>query len=574
MILEYGPSGFTPGTTGSPGAGGTMVNANSSPAVLTGLSSSTNYDIYIRRICTSPPYSINSALVTFGTKHIYDDANTAGLLTVGAGCTGAPYNTAGATVSTNEPYPSCSGTRQSPIWFKFVAPPSGAVRISTDMGTPTLSNTKIAVYRTTNVNDYNFFNIIACDEDGGSSVGSGNMSVLYTVSLTPGTTYYIALDRSTAATTHGTFCIAVDEINASMLSANTNCTGTFQQPVSNGVTNYTGGTSLLDGNSKLMAIVSVNSGIDPSTFTNAQQNINTGPVRSSSATEYLDRNYLINSPALNAAVQFFFLNSELNTLIAADPSVNVSNLGASRQGGAVCQLNFSPANGWTNFLSQSGNGISSDGLVRWIYVTTPNFSNFYLKGALGGALPVSLISFTGYKTGNETLLKWITENEFNSAGFDVQRSLDGMNFITIGFVNSLSNGGNSSGKLSYSYTDPIQLNQNIYYRLKQKDLDNRGKYSNIILIKNADPAISFRTNVYPNPSLGAARISIESSDKSDVLITINDLAGKIILTERKQVMKGYNDYELPVTKLVPGVYFVKTTNLSNGLISVSKLIRQ
>ncbi|MEO7311985.1 MAG: GEVED domain-containing protein, partial [Chitinophagaceae bacterium] len=84
-----------------------------------------------------------------------DDAPGSILLTVGAGCSGPIYSNVGATKSSNEVYPSCAGTAQAPVWFKFVAPASGAVRISNDLGTiGTFTDSKIGLFSAGNVNDY------------------------------------------------------------------------------------------------------------------------------------------------------------------------------------------------------------------------------------------------------------------------------------------------------------------------------------------------------------------------------------------------------------------------------------
>jgi len=49
-IIEYGPPGFTPGTTDQPG-GGTIVTTFCPPFALTGLDPETGYDIYLRKSC-------------------------------------------------------------------------------------------------------------------------------------------------------------------------------------------------------------------------------------------------------------------------------------------------------------------------------------------------------------------------------------------------------------------------------------------------------------------------------------------------------------------------------------------
>lgn len=51
FIVEYGAPGFTPGTTNVAGTGGTIVLGTASPITVTGLTASTTYDFYVRRIC-------------------------------------------------------------------------------------------------------------------------------------------------------------------------------------------------------------------------------------------------------------------------------------------------------------------------------------------------------------------------------------------------------------------------------------------------------------------------------------------------------------------------------------------
>src|SRR5690606_39165718 len=59
-IIEYGPTGFTPGTGATAGTNGTVVSGLTSPANIGGLDPTTNYDVYVRQICDGPSYSANS----------------------------------------------------------------------------------------------------------------------------------------------------------------------------------------------------------------------------------------------------------------------------------------------------------------------------------------------------------------------------------------------------------------------------------------------------------------------------------------------------------------------------------
>ncbi len=58
-IIEYGPTGFTPGIQGSAGVNGTVVNASGSPAIISAIPAG-SYDVYVRENCGGGDYSENS----------------------------------------------------------------------------------------------------------------------------------------------------------------------------------------------------------------------------------------------------------------------------------------------------------------------------------------------------------------------------------------------------------------------------------------------------------------------------------------------------------------------------------
>ena len=52
---------------------------------------------------------------------------------------------------------------------------------------------------------------------------------------------------------------------------------------------------------------------------------------------------------------------------------------------------------------------------------------------ISGNIPVELTSFTASQYNNKVELNWITVSEKNNRGFEIERSLDGKQFSTIGF---------------------------------------------------------------------------------------------------------------------------------------------
>ena len=99
----------------------------------------------------------------------------------------------------------------------------------------------------------------------------------------------------------------------------------------------------------------------------------------------------------------------------------------------------------------------------------------YVSNAAGGCgvLPVSIFNFGGTIKRLQAYLNWSTASESNNKGFYVERSKDGQNFTSVGFVKGV---GNSNKINNYSYTDATLKDINVtttYYRLKQVDVDGK-----------------------------------------------------------------------------------------------------
>jgi hypothetical protein len=133
VVLEYGPTGYTPGTGATAGVGGTLVPTPFSPQTISGLAPGTAYTVYIRENCVaaSNGYSTNASLAT-GTTPVNDTCVGAIALTLNA----APVN-ADNTWATNDPLPTpaCGSTTATTgtvrgLWYSFTAPYTGTFTIA------------------------------------------------------------------------------------------------------------------------------------------------------------------------------------------------------------------------------------------------------------------------------------------------------------------------------------------------------------------------------------------------------------------------------------------------------------
>jgi hypothetical protein len=86
-------------------------------------------------------------------------------------------------------------------------------------------------------------------------------------------------------------------------------------------------------------------------------------------------------------------------------------------------------------------------------------------------LPIELISFDVVNVSNDAHLNWTTASEFNSDYFEILRSIDAINYESVGKVDA---GNFSTQNLNYTFVD-YDLSPNIYY-YKLNQVDYNGAY--------------------------------------------------------------------------------------------------
>lgn len=153
-----------------------------------------------------------------------DDLCNATPINLGTTCNGvANANNGNSTYQSNESPASCfnAGAGTGTVWFSFVAPASGQVRISTDIDVGGGNyDTEMALYSLNNndCSDLNNLVELACDQDGGTAVvfpggtpAETYLSVIEYQGLTVGQTYYLQIGSYDAANM-GPFCLEVEEL--------------------------------------------------------------------------------------------------------------------------------------------------------------------------------------------------------------------------------------------------------------------------------------------------------------------------------------------------------------------------
>lgn len=165
-------------------------------------------------------------------------------------------------------------------------------------------------------------------------------------------------------------------------------------------------------------------------------------------------------------------------------------------------------------------------------------------------LPIELTDFNLENINNKVKLSWLSATEINQDKFEIERSADGINFQTIGSLNSKSIGGNSSESIAYDFIDESPLNGYNYYRLKAIDFDGVYQYSDlkVIQIKKAQKNLM----VYPNPA--HEQLTIDNINSNSTLELIN-IQGQILWQTH---ISESQSYQLSLTNFPSGFYYLRS----------------
>lgn len=182
---------------------------------------------------------------------------------------------------------------------------------------------------------------------------------------------------------------------------------------------------------------------------------------------------------------------------------------------------------------------------------------FWLNdGGVLGSLPANTeyVVLTSRKLNdNQAELKWNCPIDTQMNKFQIQRSLDSVNFVSVKDIPSVKNVTNA-----YIQLDNPNPNNNaiVYYRLFCTALNGKTFYSNTTSVQwsKGDQLVS----IFPNPFTdGNINIKWTGAVGSQAEISINDALGKQILQTRLTSQSWTNLHTIDLSGLAKGVYFLK-----------------
>ncbi len=298
--------------------------------------------------------------------------------------------------------------------------------------------------------------------------------------------------------------------------------------------------------------------------------VNAGPIRRDAANRaYLDRNLEIrtqNAPTGNISYRIYIRAAEVNALIADGSISSVNDLDVF--------ISDEPCSGGITGTAQRVSAtVGNYGSDFALVFATELRGSIFIASESFSILPIHLVSFSGERRGNINVLKWKTSSEEKSNGFYVERSTDGINYNSVGFVKSLAPGGNSNSTLNYQFSDNSASTIKQFYRLRFVDVDDRSSYSKVIWINSETTSVISITGIFPNPVKKNLTVMALSPKKQTVTAVITDISGLVISTRKLQLEKGSNNVELNVSSLSGGSYLLKMVCAEGCEQSVARFVK-
>ena len=261
---------------------------------------------------------------------------------------------------------------------------------------------------------------------------------------------------------------------------------------------------------------------------------------------------LVNQTSVNTDYFFKlrvgFRVSNLNSSVYENSAIGTATIGSI---GTSSYINVADSsnNGPESAVDPNNNGNAGEPAEN-----NPTPFNF-------STLPVKFISINASFVDNTSaIINWVVAiPTINSDKFEVEYSIDGKRWKTLASV-PITN--TNQGKYQFLHADVPP--GNLYYRIKETDIDGAYTYSNIALLRSKNNSGNFIT--YPNPADNFITIYSPSNSAGQTKVILYDAVGKQITS----FVMAASSRNINTALLPNGAYILKVEN--DGTISTQKVM--
>ena len=215
--------------------------------------------------------------------------------------------------------------------------------------------------------------------------------------------------------------------------------------------------------------------------------------------------------------------------------------------------------------------LNASTLVNFTVVNIPGSyarDRFRVVFAPSVVLPVTFTSVKAYRQDKNINVEWRVENEKNMKQYEVEKSVNGTQFSTLGIVPATANNGNPATYLS---TDTKPLEGTNYYRVKSVDIDGKSAYTNVV--KVIIGSIKHDITINPNPVTdGIIHLQFLNQPEGKYGVRLLNKIGQVIMSKQISHAEGSSTELIKWNyNLAHGIYQLEVTNPGGGIKNISVL---
>ena len=170
----------------------------------------------------------------------------------------------------------------------------------------------------------------------------------------------------------------------------------------------------------------------------------------------------------------------------------------------------------------------------------------------GEVLETKLLSFNAKLDNKKATLNWTASEKNEQVFYDIQKSYNGIDFMTISTINS----HNIEGENYYTYTDPDNIDKKVFYRIKVRSVYGQVSYSKIVQLLGVSQLFTFTSVV--NPFNNSLAFDITSSKIGVAKAELIDQLGNTVKRKSLDIREGSSRFDFENTgSLAAGVYILK-----------------
>ena len=186
-------------------------------------------------------------------------------------------------------------------------------------------------------------------------------------------------------------------------------------------------------------------------------------------------------------------------------------------------------------------------------------------------LKSSFKDFKGSLNTGKVNLNWDVANNRTARYFELERSFDLREFVSIGRIAAVPNQDDAS----YAQVDNIVgiNSHNVHYRIAMVDVNGSIEYSKIVALTLSEVKHP-KMRITPNPANKMVQLSINSPANASTHIMIYDMMGKMVRRISVNLQNGVNVFTIDdLDSFSKGIYLVKVS-LPGAILSQKLLIKE